>query len=201
MVRIGKQIAHFEFIDLSSIEAVFSKGKTHRYALSMQYANSLLDRDRTKQLAVILKNPSAADERMADNTIRKVESFVYRQFTDVRHLHILNMMALRATDPGEVNEVLATEGPLAVIGIENDRIIRIVLSECDYVILAWGNNSGIDAVFYEERIEQVKSLLADVPSRKLFRIQGETQTKHPLHGLMWGYRYKVVPAHSMLEAR
>lgn len=201
MARIGKQIPHFEFIDPSSIEAVFSADRLYRYALHIEYADSLLDKGREKRLAVVMKNPSAADASMADHTIRKVESFVYKHFSDVRYLHILNIMAMRATDPAEVNAVLAAEGPMAVIGTENDHVISKTLESCDYVILAWGNNSRIDAVFYEERVEQVLRLLSSVAAHKLYRVEGKTKTKHPLHGLMWGYTYRVVPSHSTLEGK
>ena len=199
MARIGRQIPHFEFVNPNSIEAVFSADKSHRYLLSMEYNDTLLENGREKVAAVILKNPSAADERMADATIRKVETFVYHRFSDVRQLHILNIFAYRATDPGDLNSTFREEGPLKVIGEENDRVIRTVAGESDYVLLAWGNNSGIDKDLYGERVFRVKQLLQACPAHKIFCISGKVKTKQPLHGLMWGYEYAIGSAADYME--
>lgn len=201
MVRIGRQIPHFEQVDLSSVEAAFSKDKCYRYSLSLRYDDTLLDRGRERSAAVIMKNPSAADAARADATIRKVETFVYHRFPDVRWLHILNIFAFRATEPGDLNRVAREEGAMRVIGDDNDHVISKVAGGSDYVILAWGNNSGIDPVLYEERVYRVKQLLTGVPAGKLFCISGKKKTKHPLHGLMWGYEYEVCPAIEHMQSR
>ncbi len=193
MARIGRQIPHFEAVNLSAIEAVFSADRKYRYLLSMEYNSTLLDCGREKVAAVILKNPSAADEWMADATIRKVETFVYHRFADVRRLHILNIFAYRATDSGDLDTIFREEGPVSVIGEENDRVIRSVVEESDYVLLAWGNNSGIDRNLYGERIYRVKQLLQACPAHKMFCISGKVKTIEPLHGLMWGYDYAIIP--------
>ena len=103
MIRIGRQIPHFEQVDSHSIKADFSADRRFRYRLSLSYADSLYDRDRSKQAAVILKNPSAADTQGADSTIRKVETFVYHHLDEVKELHILNLFALRATEALDLN--------------------------------------------------------------------------------------------------
>ena len=193
MVRIGRQIPHYKTIDEFSIEAAFSSDKKYRYLLSMKYANTLLDSERDKSIAVIMKNPSAADEKKADATIRKVETFVYNRFLDVRQLHILNIFAFRATEPADLNQAFDVGDAMEVIGTENDRIIRNTLAEMDYIILAWGNTSGIDKTMYEERIYRVKMMMEEVSRHKIFTITGRTKTKHPLHGLMWGYDYDIKP--------
>jgi hypothetical protein len=194
MVRIGRQIPHFEAVELQSIEAVFSADMCYRYLLSMNYSDTLLDSGRSRSAAVILKNPSAADEQMADATIRKVETFIYHRFADVRQLHILNIFAFRATEPGDLNSAFRAEGALKVIGPENDHVIKTVAEGCDYVVLAWGNNSGIDRDLYDERVFRVKQLLQECPQQKIFCVSGKRQTKEPLHGLMWGYAYAIGPA-------
>ncbi len=194
MVRIGRQIPHFEHVDLSSVEAAFSKDRLYRYSLSMRFSDTLMDTGRDRTAAVIMKNPSAADAFRADATIRKVETFVYHRFPDVRWLHILNIFAFRATEPGDLNRACHEDGAMQVIGADNDHVIGKVTGASDYVIVAWGNNSGIDPVLYEERVLRVKHILAEVPAGKIYCITGKKKTKHPLHGLMWGYTYEVCPA-------
>ncbi len=194
MVRIGRQIPHYKTVDENSLEALFSSELKYRYLLSLKFADTLLDRGRDKSIVVILKNPSAADERMADATIRKIETFVYNRFPDVRQLYVLNIFAFRATEPGDLNEAFKNAGSQEVIGSENNRIIKNTIQESDYVILAWGNSSGIDKTLYEERIFRVKMILKDIPQQKIYCIRGKTKTIQPLHGLMWGYEYDIIPA-------
>jgi hypothetical protein len=167
----------------------------------MRFADTLVDSGRDRAAAVIMKNPSAADAAGADATIRKVETFVYHRFPDVRWLHILNIFAFRATDPGDLNLVLREEGAMEVIGADNDHVIGKMAGACDYVILAWGNHSGIDPVLYDERVYRVKQLLTEVPAGRIFCISGKKKTKQPLHGLMWGYTYEVGPAIQYMQAR
>lgn len=194
MVRIGRQIPHFEHVDLSSVEAAFSRDRLYRYSLSMRFSDTLVDTGRDRTAAVIMKNPSAADAFRADATIRKVETFVYHRFPDVRWLHILNIFAFRATEPDDLHQAYAEGGAMQVIGADNDHVIGKVAGASDYVILAWGNNSGIDTVLYEERVLRVKHILDKVPAGRIYCITGKKKTKHPLHGLMWGYEYEICPA-------
>ncbi len=191
MARIGKQIPHSEFVDNASIQAAFSSDKKFRYLLSMQFNRTLLDTDRSRVAVVILKNPSAANHKMADPTIRRVETYLFHRLPDVREVHVLNIFAFRATEPEDLNTEYAEKGPMAVIGPENDHVITSTLRASDYTLLAWGNNSGIDPGLYEERIIRVKQLIRAIPGQRVYHVTGKKQTKHPLHGLMWGYEYTI----------
>lgn len=190
IARIGRQVPHFEEIDVDSIKAVFSLDKTHRYTLELSFRNSLLDVERSKTIAVILKNPSSADERKSDATIRKVETYVYTHFKDVRKLMILNLFGLRATDASDVQKLLLERNVECVIG-ENDKYVRAIVQSSDYVICAWGGNSGIDKKAYEARIEDIKGILMQEKKTFVYNVVGRKVTKQPLHGLMWGYDYKL----------
>lgn len=193
MVRIGRQIPHFEEVDLSSINAEFSDDGRFRYLLEMSYANSLYDTGRSKRAVVIMKNPSAADTKAADTTIRKVETYIYHHLKDVLQLSILNIFALRATDAADVNDEFNIAGEAAVVGPANDAAIRNITAGADYVVLAWGNRSGINEKFYIERVGRVKRLIAGAGQRRVYQVAGDRETVQPLHGMMWGYDYKLVP--------
>jgi len=193
MVRIGRQIPHFDQVNLGGVEAAFSPCMRYRYVLSLPFAPSLYDRERNREVSVILKNPSSADVRMADATIRKVETFVWKRFPDAAVLHILNLFALRATDARDLNLVYKDEGSEAVIGPENDNYIANFAGRADYLLAAWGNNSGIDSVLYGERVLRVCNSLGSVPAHRILKVTGERANIQPLHGLMWGYDYKLIP--------
>jgi len=193
MARIGRQVDHFEEIDIESIRADFSPDRLFRYTLEMNYRVGLLDQDRSKTMTVILKNPSSADEKRSDSTIRKVETYVWKHFPDVRYLHILNLFAFRATEAIEVNERFQSLNEIVVIGAENDSFFRSTLAKTDYMICAWGGPSGIDITRYASRITTVRNLIRDHFSRPAYQVCGNQTTKEPLHGLMWGYEYELKP--------
>ncbi len=193
MARIGRQVDHYSEVDIQSIRADFSPDRLFRYTLEMNYKADLLSQPRSKTIAVILKNPSSADEKRSDSTIRKVETYVWKQFPDVKHLKILNIFAFRATDAIEVNERLNTLDDMAVIGLENNSFFSQILAKTDYLICAWGGPSGIDNKRYISRIETVKTLIPEHFHGPVFHVSGTQATKEPLHGLMWGYDYELKP--------
>ncbi len=199
MIRIGRQIPHFEEVDLSSLTATFSDDRRFRYLLQMKFSTSLYDTNRSKKAAVVLKNPSAADTRAADSTIRKVETYIYNRLDDVEHLSILNIFALRATDAADLNREYQVLGSEAVVGPDNDAVIRDVIGEADYVVFAWGGRSGIDSGLYEERIQQVKHLIPEKRRHRVFEVRGEKETIQPLHGMMWGYGFSLHPYQKLKE--
>lgn len=193
MARIGRQVDHYSEVDIQSIRADFSPDRLFRYTLEMNYRLDLLDQDRSKTMTVILKNPSSADEKRSDSTIRKVETYVWKHFPDVRYLRILNIFAFRATDAVEVNKRLHSQEELAVIGFENDSFLRSTLAASDYMICAWGGPSGIDVTRYASRVTVVKQLIRNHYAGPVYHVSGIQPTKEPLHGLMWGYEYELKP--------
>ncbi|MFH0760686.1 MAG: DUF1643 domain-containing protein [Bacteroidota bacterium] len=193
MARIGRQVDHFEEIDIDSIRADFSADRLFRFTLMMKYRDNLLNGSRSGTVTVILKNPSAADEKRSDSTIRKVETYVWQHFPEARYLNILNIFGYRATDAKEVNERIQSRGPEAVIGSENNRFFREILSKSDHLICSWGGPSGIDSTRYESRVTIVKELIRKYYNGPVYRVCGSQPTKEPLHGLMWGYEYELKP--------
>jgi len=193
MTRLGRQIPHFEQTSIAEVSADFSACGKFRYLLRIPFSNSLYDTERSRVMTVILKNPSSADTKLADATIRKVETFVYRRFSDVSILQILNLFALRATDATELNSCFLKEGYEGVTGPENDNYIANFARSSDYLIAAWGNRSGINRDLYEERIVKVTNLISGFPAHRVLEIRGRTKTIQPLHGLMWGYDFDIVP--------
>jgi hypothetical protein len=157
----------------------------------MKYRDNLLNNSRSGTVTVILKNPSAADEKRSDSTIRKVETYVWKRFPDARNLNILNIFGYRATDAKEVNQKMIELGPEWVSGSENDRLFQEILSQSDSVICAWGGPSGIDITRYASRVTAVKNLIRNHFAGPIYQICGSQPTKEPLHGLMWGYEYEL----------
>jgi len=191
MTRIGRQVLHFDQVKIESIKAIFSEEYTHRYTLEMDFSVDLYSGKRKKSIAVILKNPSSADEKKADSTIRKVETYVYKRFPDVGTLRILNIFAIRGTDPEDVNKLIHSKGFNYTVGPENNHHFIDTINRSDYIICAWGGNSGIDKASYNKRVDEVKNIIKDCKKSYVYHVAGKKATNQPLHGLMWGYDYQL----------
>jgi len=191
MARLGRQVDHFHQVDINSIRADFSDDRRYRYTLMMNYTRDLLGKDRNKTVTVILKNPSSADEKRSDSTIRKVESYVWMRFPDAGRLNIYNIFAFRATDAIELHRLMLSEGFASGVGEENDIFLKDLLKQSDYLICAWGGPSAINKEIYSRRVNQVKELIRSDFSGPVFHVEGKQTTSEPLHGLMWGYEYEL----------
>lgn len=111
-------------------DAIISKRGRYRYSLVRQW-------DRTRPyLPFIMLNPSTADATQDDPTIRRCISFARRE--GCGGIVVLNLYALRSTDPKRLREVDDPVGPF------NHRVIydaATVAAEAGVpVICAWGVN-------------------------------------------------------------
>ena len=184
MPRLGRHIAHDEHVDVRRIRACFSTDCTYRYSLHIPFRG---DDQRDRLVAVVLKNPSSANAVHADNTIRRVETYVFQRFPRARELAVLNLFALRATDPSDLAAHLesATDD-------RNDAIIADNLERRHHILLAWGGTSGIPKPRYEERIHAVVQMLRPHADR-LCTVNDLPASGYPRHGLRWSYDHPIRP--------
>lgn len=87
------------------------------------------------ELVVVMLNPSTADEMQDDATIRRVLGFAKRDgYSSIR---VVNLFALRATNPYELHAAEDAVGP------DNDRVLRNILNPGHGapVLAAWGASS------------------------------------------------------------
>ena len=109
-------------------EAVLSGDGTYRYVLSRCWDRSLY------ALPWVMLNPSTADEKTDDPTImRCVRRAVMAGYGGIR---VVNLFALRATDPAELARHPDPVGP------ENDEILTSLAQVTGHgiipVVVAWG---------------------------------------------------------------
>lgn len=111
------------------MSVIMSADMKYRYRLSRNIG-SLMYVGGT--VCFIMLNPSTADERNDDPTIRRCKSFGAR--LRCAKLEVVNLFALRATNPQE----LYRHGSGAV-GPDNDQHIAEACNVADIIICAWGN--------------------------------------------------------------
>ena len=116
-----------------SFAADFSPDRTYRYTLrrSLQAPLGSLP----KNVVFIGLNPSTADERIDDPTIRRCMGFA-RRF-GFNTLTMLNLFAYRATNPSELRGL---EDP---IGPDNDLYLTLECRMADLIIVAWGVHGSL----------------------------------------------------------
>jgi hypothetical protein len=90
-----------------------------------------LGEGRDAVLVWVMLNPSTADETLDDPTIRRVKSFTARE--GYRKLEVVNLFALRSTDPGGLLSHPDPRGP------DNKLAIRGALGRAGGIVLAWGS--------------------------------------------------------------
>lgn len=105
-------------------DAVISGCGKYRYLLRRTWDHS------KPRALVIMLNPSTADAEIDDATIRSLlrllGGLAYGSF------EVVNVFALRATDP---MELLTARDP---VGPDNEAAVRASIGRCDVAICAWG---------------------------------------------------------------
>jgi len=124
-------------------------------------------------------NPSTADERRDDPTIRRCIGFARRW--GFGGVEIVNLFALRASDPRALRRASDPVGP------DNDRHIARVAARATLVVVAWGVWGGLRG-----RSAALRARL----SRRAPRCLGLTRSGEPRHLLYLRADARLVPARS-----
>ena len=129
-------------------DAVFSPDEVYRYVLRRSVPQAF-GVEPGKAVAFVMLNPSIATETVLDPTIRRCLDYAQRWgYSD---LYVVNLFALRSTDPK------ALYGHDAPIGQHNDDFITAVARAADLVIMAWGTHGKLS-----ERAAEVRTVLRGI---------------------------------------
>jgi hypothetical protein len=141
--------------------AVLSPDERYRYLLTRECAAG-------PGLTFIMLNPSTADDQVDDPTIRRCIRFAGRE--GAGRLVVVNLFALRATDPRELARHPDPAGP------RNDEFILMHCRPGSRVVAAWGAHP-----FAAERARAVTA--AVVGNGASLHCLGVTKDGHPRHPL------------------
>jgi hypothetical protein len=140
-------------------EAVFSPCRRYRYALHRVWDPSL-------GVAMFIGlNPSTADEKVDDPTIRRCIAFA--RAWGFGALCMTNLFAYRATQPADM---LAQDDP---VGPENDEHLRALAALAGVVVAAWGTHGT-----HGGRHRAVRAML---PGLQYLRLTKNGHPGHPLY--------------------
>lgn len=148
-------------------QAYISECGRYRYWLARAFDSETMK----DPLVVIGLNPSTADDKVDDPTIRRCVGFARSWGHD--GLVMLNLFALRSTDPRALYEDPAVDA----VGAENDRWLSVLTgAPVRTVLCAWGVGGRL-----LDRGKRVTLLLLDA-DRPLVCL-GFTKDGHPKHPL------------------
>ena len=142
--------------------ATFSEDRRYRYSLRRRVGDS------SGRILFIMLNPSRADERRDDATIRRCVGFA--QDWGFGIMDVVNLFALMSTNP---RALLEAEDP---VGPANNAAISASLSVSDAVVLAWGNH----ALYHRERVVEVISMARRRSKLYCMGLTAKGAPRHPL---------------------
>ena len=156
--------------------AVISADRKYRYSLTRE--DPFAPKDAFSNLLFVMLNPSTADGYEDDPTLKKCIGFMRRW--NYRNLEVVNLFAVRSSDPGAI---ICVSDP---IGPDNSTAQTTALLRAHKVIVGWGRNGrylDADRKFCE---------LADDWGVELHFLR-LTQTGIPMHPLYIPYDIQPIP--------
>lgn len=154
--------------------AILSEDSMRRFLLWRGFSLAPATDTRPWMLCVML-NPSTADGRQDDPTIRKCREFA--RIENCAGLEVANLISQRSPKPGVVRAEPEPD--------EADKILALAFVRCARVVAAWGALSGLSKAARKialERIEVVRGY-ARVSGRTLecLSVTQNGQPGHPLY--------------------
>lgn len=148
--------------------AIFSQCGRYRYALGRIWDSH------SQHVAFVGLNPSTADERVDDPTIRRCIAFA--RAWGFGGIQVLNLFAYRATRPADM---LCQQDP---VGPDNDHHLATRARSAALVVAAWGTLGT-----HLARDRAVRALLPNLHCLRL------TKHGHPAHPLYLPAHLRPVP--------
>jgi len=143
--------------------AILDATKKYRYVLGRQWGE-----DPKNMVNFVLLNPSIADDKVDDPTVKACVEFARRWGFDA--LVMTNLFAYRATDPRDMRSCEVPQGP------NNDAYIEHVAKSAKRVIAAWGTHGT-----HCGRDQEVLKILRGVSKVYCLDVTKSGQPKHPLY--------------------
>lgn len=175
-------------LELRCNDAIISDDGVYRYLLTRWWGDLLTQPEAARILPIAMLNPSKADAKLDDPTVRKCIGFASR--LGYSGIGIVNKYAFRATDPSEL------EHAADPVGEDNDFWIQTLFGMTDVggdVLVAWGQ-PGPKAIS-PARVARIVELAQKFSKRLVALKVNEVGARagHPSHPLMLSYGCTLRP--------
>ena len=142
-----------------------------QYRYLLERNNLLLDNEDKRFILWIMHNPSTADAKKDDPTIRRCKQFTID--FGINNLKIVNLFAVRSTDPKYLKHLNFQN----CMGPYNNKIILKQIKDAYKIIYAFGNVKA-----HKYRVGNLKEII-NAFSSKIIYCLGTTKKGYPLHPL------------------
>lgn len=174
-------------IGMRSEGAVLSDDGKYRYLLwrRAKGPEPSLFPERERTVCFLMLNPSTADARTDDPTVRRCKGFAFDW--DYPRLFIVNLFAFRAANPADLKRHLNSFNDIGgmregiTVHYENDEWVEFAFRHSHLIILAWGANLLFECQCRAERIEEITW---EVGCKDRIKCLGRTKHLAPRHPLM-----------------
>ncbi len=144
-------------------DATLDESRIYRYVLIRKWGNN-----DDNFVNFILLNPSTADEKFDDPTIKACITFAKSWAYD--GFYVTNLFAFRATKPKNLKKASDSIGPL------NNHYIEEIAKKSKKIVIAWGNHGG-----FKQRDKEVLQILAKICTPYCIQKLKKGYPKHPLY--------------------
>lgn len=157
----------------TNMTAVLSKEKTPRYRYELTREWALAKNRKPKTVTFIMLNPSTADDKEDDPTIKRCVAFA--RDNGANRLIVANLFAYRTSSVSELKEMRTHDD---IVGPEYWDRLAATVRKSQTIILGWGKDGGI--------LEQDKAVLEFLKLEVkgtfyCLTINKDGSPKHPLY--------------------
>jgi len=176
--------------------AYFSDDLQQRYLLK-----SINDADGLKKVAVIMMNPKLQDEHFTDPVVDHIVEFLKTHIKEnIAEVNIVNLFPFREDHLNRLDDYFLGKNMREFESIrQNLHMIKRIIKEMDYIILAWGSlRDQFSELHYLNSIRDIHHLLRVFQKEQncfVFSLEGEMdgvnsdgQPFHPREGILAGIR-------------
>ena len=156
-----------DLFDTSDLAQISPNG-LYRYSLIRNFNDAC-----GKRVAFVMLNPSTADGRKNDPTVRRCIDFA-KQW-GYNSLLVLNIFAYRATDPAQLKLVSDPVGP------DNEKTFKRLLPTVDQVICAWGRHGEIAIDGIPQGIRALHWIQSSGKTPMALKLTKNGHPSHPLY--------------------
>ncbi|WP_408894395.1 DUF1643 domain-containing protein [Paenibacillus taichungensis] len=148
----------------------------------------------SKNVTVIMMNPSKANQNYSDQTINRIIDFFYNEQTlDVKNIDVVNLFSFYNPKSITLHEnIKLSEEELNCIVQNNQKVIGSSIKNSDYVFLGWGNSPEgfYETAFYSQvlyvltevkRYKEKKTFVFKIDNKRANSQESLTKSKNPVH--------------------
>lgn len=190
---MARSVSYPQFVDISSIKS--EEIGNYRFWLKIPFKNQ----KNSKILCVILKNPSKANNKTCDNTVRRVCNVSNNH--GYSEVIILNLFPYRSTNPKKLLDFYSNQYFQHIMTSNLNKIIEICKNKD--VVFAWGTNtissSNKNKNIYDSAITNITSVITNnIHYVRWCTCSNQSCTsrhqaiRYPCHGLRWKNNSSII---------